>query len=253
MARNRYLRLLYRLIKPVFDPRYFLAGLYGYFWYFRDLLKFSRMTKNAGLFGTNMYPMLHDKTSLTPFDPHYFYQQVWLFGEIYRNKPSLHVDVGSIHTIVGIISEMVPTEFVDIRPMYIELSNLKIVQGSILDLPYPSSSVESLSCLHVAEHIGLGRYGDPIDPMGFVKSCKELTRVLKPGGKLYFSTPIGVQHVSFNAHRVSNPNYVVECFEGLSLDGFDAVDDEGKYVRDADIGKSEDLSYGLGMFVFEKH
>ena len=40
------------------------------------------------------------------------------------------------------------------------------------------------------EHIGLGRYGDPIDPQGTEKAATELQRVLAPGGDLYLSLPI---------------------------------------------------------------
>ena len=246
------MRFTYRMLNPLLDPKKFFAGIYGYFWYFRDLFKYSKMERGSRLFGLNMHPMLHDKTSLTPIDAHYFYQQIWLFQEVNKKRPSKHVDVGSIHDVVGVISTVVPTDFVDIRPIDVELKNLTSIKGSILDLPYVSESVESLSCLHVAEHIGLGRYGDEIDPEGFVKSCAELKRILKPGGLLYFSTPIGVQRVCFNAHRISSPSYVLGCFNGLELVSFNAVDDDGKYVRNANVEQFEGQSYGLGMFKFTK-
>ncbi len=43
-------------------------------------------------------------------------------------------------------------------------------------------SVESLSCKHVIEHIGLGRYGDVLDPGGDLKAISELKRALAVGG-----------------------------------------------------------------------
>src|ERR1035437_9128085 len=63
----------------------------------------------------------------------------------------------------------------------------------------------SVSCLHVAEHIGLGRYGDPIDPLGTNKALLELQRVLAPGGVLLFSMPVGRERVEFNAQRIWDP------------------------------------------------
>ena len=43
--------------------------------------------------------------------------------------------------------------------------------------PFGDRSVPSLSCLHVVEHVGLGRYGDPLDPQGSIKAMRELQRV----------------------------------------------------------------------------
>ena len=33
---------------------------------------------------------------------------------------------------------------------------------------------ESISCLHSIEHLGLGRYGDNLDPDGYIKGSKIL-------------------------------------------------------------------------------
>ena len=67
----------------------------------------------------------------------------------------------------------------------------------------------------MAEHIGLGRYGDPLDPLGTRKAAAELQRVLAPGGQLLFSLPVGRPRVEFNAHRVHDPHEVASWFDGL--------------------------------------
>jgi hypothetical protein len=82
------------------------------------------------------------------------------------------------------------------------LDNFISKRGSILLIPYENNSIKSLSCLYVAEHIGLGRYGDPLDPFGTKKAAKELSRVLALDGNLYFSLPIGKPKLYFNAHRI---------------------------------------------------
>jgi hypothetical protein len=56
------------------------------------------------------------------------------------------------------------------------------LNGSIVDLPFTDRAVQSLSCLHVIEHIGLGRYGDPIDPQGPERTGREIARVLTAEG-----------------------------------------------------------------------
>ena len=129
-----------------------------------------------------LYPCLLDKTKITPIDSTYFYQDTWASGKIFQNNPHAHVDVGSsVHTI-GIISKFVPTTMVDIRPLSVTLENLTFMKGSITDLPFEDNSIESLSSLCVIEHIGLGRYGDEIDPFGSEKAISELKRCISWGG-----------------------------------------------------------------------
>ena len=243
----------YRMVNQVFDPIIFLKGLWGYVWYFRDLIKFRILSPGTKVKLLDLYPQLHDKTSMTGFDAHYFYQQLWLFENVLKNKPKEHVDVGSTYQMSGYLSKIVPTTFIDIRPINAKLENLKVLDASILDLPYKDNSLESVSCLHVIEHIGLGRYGDKVDPNGWKKACRELQRVLAKDGKLYISVPIGKSKVCFNAHRVFSAEDIVKEFSNCMLIGFSAVDDKGNFlgISEVDIYKNSD--YSLGMFIFTKN
>lgn len=119
---------------------------------------------------------------------------------------------------------------------------------------FSDSSVRTLSCCHSAEHCGLGRYGDEIDPDGMLKCMQSLARVLAPGGRLYFACPIGRQRVVFNAHRVASPSWVAEKFMamGLQLQSFAAVDDAGKFHSPAFPTDYEQSDYACGMFEWSK-
>ena len=108
------------------------------------------------------------------------------------------------YPFITTLSAFTQVVFLDIRPLQISIP-VNCLAGDILNLPFASNSVPSLSCLHVAEHIGLGRYGDNLNPLGTILACKELERVLLPGGNLYFSIPIGRQGVYFNAHEFMIP------------------------------------------------
>jgi hypothetical protein len=119
-------------------------------------------------------------------------------------------------------------------------------------MPFKNDSVVSLSCLHVAEHIGLGRYGDPLDPLGTKKACKELARILAPAGNLYFSLPVGKPKLCFNAHRIHSPKQIIEYFSGLEIVNFCAIDDEGKFRKDVDMSAFENATYACGLFHFTK-
>jgi hypothetical protein len=146
----------------------------------------------------------------------------------------------------------VEVEFIDIRPIQTNLRELIPRSGSILALDYQDNSVQSLSCLHVIEHIGLGRYGDTLDAQGSIKAANELERVLLPGGRLYLSLPIGRERVCFNAHRVHSPFSVLNMFRELTLVEFSWVDDDGKFHEQASCDDAREQDYACGMFLFEK-
>lgn len=140
----------------------------------------------------------------------------------------------------------------DIRPLNAELPNLENIKGDILHLPFPDNSIKSLSCLHVAEHIGLGRYGDPLDPLGTKKACAELARVLVPGGNLYFSVPIGKERVQFNAHRIHQPQTILGYFRNLKLLEFSAIDDKGKLHTNTSSASFNNSKHSCGLFHLTK-
>lgn len=198
------------------------------------------------------YPCLTDWTPYTPFDPHYFFQGAWLARRLHRSAPKLHVDVASSVLTIGTISALVDTIFVDYRPIRANLKGMTPVAGNILCLPFAPNSLKSLSCLHVIEHIGLGRYGDPLDPEGSIKGAWELARVLIPGGLLYLSTPIGRERVEFNAHRVFAPQSVARMFSGLELVEFSYVDDAGAYCECRELHEAMNSEYACGLYLFRK-
>ncbi len=119
-------------------------------------------------------------------------------------------------------------------------------------MPWDDEEVVSLSCLHVAEHIGLGRYGDPLDPQGTERAAAELARVLAPGGRLWFSLPVGRPRVNFNAHRVHDPREVEPLFADLRLEAFAAVDDTGAFRPDLAPGDLTDAEWACGLYRFTR-
>lgn len=229
------------------------SGLAKYPHYLADLFRYGRIDGAEPIKLRDTYPCLFDKTAKTGIDSHYFYQHVWAFEKIMAHKPTLHVDVGSNVDFVGLISTVTKVHFVDIRPMQVNnLPNLESKYGSILELPYEDNSLESISCLHVAEHIGLGRYGDPLDPLGTKKTAAELERCLARGGNLYFSLPVGRPRLCFNAHRIHSPGQVLAYFSGLELVEFSGTNDAKQFLRNIRPEEFENERYACGMFLFTK-
>ncbi len=227
-----------------------LRALPLYFRFFSDLWRYLRTDSQSRLRLRDLQPQVFNRTSSTHIDPHYLYQSVWATKHIQQSGTAHHVDVGSKVDFVVLLSAVTDVSFVDIRPIEFELEHFHPKAGDITALPFDDGALESVSCLHVIEHIGLGRYGDPIDPDGTLKAARELRRVLAPGGVLYLSLPIGATRICFNAHRVYAPEDVVAMFDGLELLDFCAVTDQRQFVRQATFEEFADARYSCGMFAF---
>lgn len=185
-------------------------------------------------------------------DGQYLFMGKWAFEKIRRRNPKLHVDIGGDIQMLNYLSCIVPVEHRDIRECCSSGAGYKFIKDDITGLHIKDNSVDSLSCLHVAEHIGLGRYGDSIDPEGHRKAFRELYRVLAPGGRLYFAVPTGRDKVVFNAHRTMAPHTILDVFKGLSLIGCGFVASSGHYYPDCNIETMSGDDYGCGMFEFMK-
>jgi hypothetical protein len=205
---------------------------------------------------TDTWLYLRDATATTSFDKHYVFHTAWAARVLAENQPRHHVDVASSLYFVSSISAFVPTTFVDFRPAALGLSGLNSQAGSLMKLPFESNSLESLSCMHVIEHVGLGRYGDPFDYDGDLQALAELTRVLAPGGHLLLVLPIGGKsRIEFNAHRIYTYPQVLGMAQGLLLKEFALIADEGQaegLVRHADPALAALQRYGCGCFHFIK-
>lgn len=199
-----------------------------------------------------MFPKLKDWLPAAPYDPHYFFQAAWASRWLVRDGRT-HVDVGSDVQWVATVSAARPIVFLDIRPLEVTVPGIHPLAADALSLPFADGSVHSLSALHVAEHVGLGRYGDALDPQGTRSFVRELGRVLAPGGALLLSLPIGRERVEFNAHRVHHPREVASWFADLELQDFCAVDDGGRFLANASLDDFDDASYACGMFRFVRH
>ena len=199
---------------------------------------------------SDRYPILNEKTATTTFDAHYVYHTAWAARIIAETKPVVHVDISSLLYFATLVSAFVPVEFYDLRPAKLNLKNLTCKSANLYDLKFPDNSISSLSCMHVVEHIGLGRYGDPLDPDGDIKAIRELKRVLAKNGQLLFVVPVGQPKICFNAHRIYSYNQVISYFSDLKLCQFAMVDDKGEFVINPSPSYSNQQKYACGCWWF---
>ncbi len=224
--------------------------LFEFFGDFRKFRKFSDDRFSVNL--KDIYPCLKDKTSITPFDQHYIYHPAWAARVLARTRPEFHVDISSKLSFSTIVSAFVPVKFYDYRPADMKLSGLESAFADLNKLPFEDDSQPSISCMHTIEHIGLGRYGDVIDPQGDLKAINELKRVVRPGGDVLFVTPVGIPRIEYNAHRVYSYDQIISYFAPLQLIEFALIPDEGGFIDNADAALAAKQNYGCGCFWFKK-
>ncbi len=256
------LKKTYWLISVQFgiDPRRMLRSLRGIPRFIVSWYKFQNEYSGQ----LNILPCLHDwleEGGATKDE--YFWQDLHVAQQIRLDNPNRHVDIGSrIDGFVAHVASFREIEIFDIRPITQKIPSVIFRQA---DLSAPSEYFlefhdycDSLSCLHALEHFGLGRYGDPISPRGHVVGMRNMAKIMKPGGVLYLSVPIGMERVEFNAHRIFDPILLVQLAKqnALELKSFASII-PGQSIKEStcpeqDIPALGKMRYALGIFTFIK-
>jgi SAM-dependent methyltransferase len=246
-----------RFSRLFFDPWDMLKRWRGLPHFYRNRAAYDRLNRRptfSTASGERLYRSYDRYAGAGSVPTHYFQQDLWAARRLLKRGVTSHVDVGSrLDGFVAHALTFAEVTFVDIRPLTTHVDRLHFEQGSITSLPFADQSVDSLSSLHVIEHIGLGRYGDPVDPDGHIAAARELARILRPGGELLIGTPVGRERLVFDGHRIFDPHTVVNIFPTLELRDFALVgDDDMLRERDVSLDDGAQCEYGCGLFAFAK-
>lgn len=199
---------------------------------------------------------MKDRTTVTGYDKHYIYHSAWAARVVQKINPEVHVDISSILYFSTIVSAFCKVRYYDYRPALIVLDNLTSEPVDLVNLPFEDNSIHCISCMHTIEHVGLGRYGDPLDYDGDLKAIRELKRVTCRGGNLIIVLPVGSESkIAFNAHRIYAHNEVLRLFDGFKLREFALISDnphENGLIYGADQEVLSRQKYGCGCYWFEK-
>lgn len=256
---DNFIRKLYWLLSSQFgiDLRRMLRSFKGIPRFLIDLIKFRKNYTGK----LNLLPCLHDwyeEGGSTKNE--YFLQDLYVAQQIHMVNPEKHVDVGSrIDGFVAHVASYREIEVFDIRQVTSSILRVIFRQA---DLMNPSNIFvdycDSLSCLHALEHFGLGRYGDPLNALGYVAGFENIAKILKKNGLLYLSVPVGIERVEFNANRVFDPETIVKLamLNDLSLKSFSFVGTTRTLTEsrnpEVDMSQLSTQNYALGIFTFIK-
>ena len=259
---------LKRVLKPVLQPILGIVGVIGFDPLRILLLRFvprylahaRQFRRQGGTIDARMPIFVDWQEQAGTASGHYFHQDLLVATCIHEASPRRHIDVGSrVDGFVAHVAAFRPIEILDVRALQdTGHPHIRYMQADLMDeASVPQEITDSLSCLHVLEHLGLGRYGDAIDPNGHRRGFNNLLRMLEPGGTLYVSFPIGrATEVHFNAHRVFHPTDVLrwaDTPDAVELLRFDFVDDQGALYRAANpAGPLPPMSFGCGIYTLRK-
>lgn len=231
--------------------------------FFKDYLVFraqGRRSSEPFPFG-KFYPCLNEKTSQSgEATGHYFHQDLLVAQRIFVNEPERHVDIGSrIDGFVSHVASFRKIEVFDVRPLETRIPNVLFRRADLMNDTFDLKDYcDSVSSLHAIEHFGLGRYGDRLDFEGHIKGLNNIYKLLKWGGKFYFSVPMGEQRIEFNAHRVFSLPYILDLLKRkYRIDAFSYVNDQGDLIRDAGLRRQDvegnfGCHYGCAIFELTK-
>lgn len=251
---NNNIKGLWRLTAPlrVYALKYPLKIWAAYIHFFKEWKQF----KKAG--GQTSFRYISPFLNMGQSDGQsgggqYFYQDIWALKKLSVLKPNMLYDIGSrFDGFTGQATAICPVTSIDIRPPSFTLPGLFFLKGDILKLPFESNTIAVLSCLHTIEHIGLGRYGDTINPNGFDDALYEIERVIAPGGCLILSMPVGKERVEFNAQRIMDPATCIVKLKHMQLIEFSVVNDKNEFVENEQPGKYSNAKYSCGLYLFKK-
>lgn len=237
-----------------------VRGMPRYLSDYKELKRQEKDSRHKFSFGS-IYPCLWDRFDASgSATGHYFHQDLLVAQKIFKENPTKHIDIGSrIDGFVAHVASFRAVTVCDIRYLKSNVQNLDFQQLDLMaNLPQELvESTDSISCLHALEHFGLGRYGDPIIYDGYLKGFENIEKLLKPGGTLYLSTPIGNERIEFNAHRVFSLKTLLAMFGNMHLEEFSFVDDTGNLHRNVPIEPEQEQNnfgchYGCGIFQLRK-
>ncbi len=138
-------------------------------------------------------------------------------SQICRIAPESILDIGSYRRfLIGLMAHFKVTT-IDIRERTAYLKNENCVTGNAINLSFPDNQFDLVLALCSIANFGMGRYGDDFDMDADRKAINEMIRVIKPGGRLIFTTSItrAEPFIFFNSHKTYSYEMIKNFCRGM--------------------------------------
>jgi SAM-dependent methyltransferase len=94
---------------------------------------------------------------------------------------------------------------------------MKFERGNICSMPFADKAFDAVVCVSTIEHLGIGFYEDPDEIQeADIRGIKEMRRVLKEGGRLILSAPVGRKQITMHS-RIYDISSFQNLFQGFSI------------------------------------
>jgi hypothetical protein len=240
-----------------FDIVRFINSIRGLPRYIYDLFSFMSLNRDTKI---TLKPCLYDwYQSSGSSNSEYFRQDLHVAQLVNRGNFQKIADIGSrIDGYIANIASFRQIDVFDIRPLKNDIENVNFIQHDFTISPNINicEKYNFVSCLHVIEHFGLGRYRDKIEKDSWKKGIENINKLLVYDGQMIISTPIGKSKVEFNANRIFDPVEFLNFCESIKLKLNECWvingDPKVRMVSKEDLINLRNSEYSLGIFLFKK-
>jgi SAM-dependent methyltransferase len=133
------------------------------------------------------------------------------------------------------------------------------VQKDVNAVAIPEASFDQIINCSTVEHVGLaGRYGSTDDPDGDLAAMQRLRTLLRPGGTMVLTVPVGRDGTYAPYHRVYGPERLPRLLDGFEVEIEEYRAKQGtsrweRAERDAALATQGSATYyALGLFVLRR-
>jgi len=194
----------------------------------------------------------------------YAFEEVWKFNKTSDKTPRIF-DVGSTKAFLSILSVFCEVEALNLNDPLDYHTSVKYTKGDISEynprLNPKAGSYDFITSFASFHLLGLGRYGDKINPAAQSKFVELCDTLLAPGGKVIFSFSFGKDQLLFNNGWVFSLETIKNFFSNFKI--IDVLVDRNSYGTlnfDQDPGKrfirlnceGENINYHYRDFKTEK-
>jgi len=145
---------------------------------------------------------------------------------VYMNIDEVNVckrllDVGSVGSDlpIKIASQGCEVWCIDVRQYEGNglVQNLRCLVGDVRKTSFKNDFFDCVIAVSTLEHIGLGRYGEWLEPDGDITAISEISRILSMNGTFLITLPFGKGEV-FPSHRVYDKNRLQKILNGFKIE-----------------------------------